>query len=200
MKKALITLALYLASSPTFSAEIPTALTGRAKLSCEALLCLPSGGSGVAECRPSIREYFSIIERRPSRTRRFRLAFLSICPVGDGGATASSTNSKYSDCSFPNPFTIRGGEDCRALASEVIGGTFGNCLSFELNTSACTNFLPGDNEISEFVIFNNGLGTGRTVTLFGICRDDDVGDPVSATQGVSCQNFDSKQVFLDRRF
>ena len=61
-------------------------LTGDARMTCEALLCL-SSGTHPSECTPALSRYFSIHKRTFSRTLSARLNFLNLCP-------ASATNSQ----------------------------------------------------------------------------------------------------------
>ena len=57
-------------------------LTGDAKLSCEAILCLSSSvGRGLSECSPSLDRYFGISHKYLSDTIKARLNFLNICPT-----------------------------------------------------------------------------------------------------------------------
>jgi len=188
---------LFMLPHVSFSAAEP--LTGIVKLSCEALLCLGSGG-GVSECRPSIKEYFSITRKKPSDTFKARRNFLSICPTDDSSGIAASINEKYGQCNFSNPFSVSGGAICNSLLSSAVGGTFGNCISFALNSTTCSDFRPSDSEITEFVTLNQTLNTGRTISLFGICRDEELAASLTNEESLSCENFSSKQTFLDRRF
>ncbi len=57
-------------------------LSGRVKLSCEAILCL-STGSPPGECNPSLSEYFSINYDDFGDTIRERINFLNLCPVSN---------------------------------------------------------------------------------------------------------------------
>lgn len=57
-----------------------TALTGDARLACEAILCLSVAGAP-AECRPALRRYFDIRPRKLSDMVRQRLQFLKLCPA-----------------------------------------------------------------------------------------------------------------------
>jgi len=67
----------YLLANQSFADDV---LTGRTKLSCEAILCL-STGSPPGECSPSLSEYFSINYDDFGDTIRGRLNFLNLCPV-----------------------------------------------------------------------------------------------------------------------
>jgi len=61
-----------------------TFLEGDVRLACEAILCLSAGATGYpAECRPSIRKYFSIVRSKPHKTLTARLNFLRLCPTVD---------------------------------------------------------------------------------------------------------------------
>ena len=83
MKKLLTASLLALFCVPAFADTAPPtqSLTGDTKLSCEALLCLPSP-THPAECRKAIRKYFSIWATKPHKRIAKRKAFLKLCPTG----------------------------------------------------------------------------------------------------------------------
>ena len=83
MKKLLTASLLALFCVPAFAdtASPTQSLTGDTKLSCEALLCLPSP-THPAECRKAIRKYFSIWATKPHKRIAKRKAFLKLCPTG----------------------------------------------------------------------------------------------------------------------
>lgn len=83
MKKFLTASLLALFCVPAFAdtASPTQSLTGDTKLSCEALLCLPSP-THPAECRKAIRKYFSIWATKPHKRIAKRKAFLKLCPTG----------------------------------------------------------------------------------------------------------------------
>ena len=83
MKKLLTASLLALFCVPAFAdtASPTQSLTGDTKLSCEALLCLPSP-TQPAECRKAIRKYFSIWATKPHKRIAKRKAFLKLCPTG----------------------------------------------------------------------------------------------------------------------
>ncbi len=82
--KILIT-SLFIASL-LYSEQLPDlniqTLSGKTKLSCEAILCL-STGNRPSECNPSINYYFNIHKKKWKDTKKARRNFLRICPVGD---------------------------------------------------------------------------------------------------------------------
>lgn len=78
MRKQLL-LAMSILSGTTLFAD--DALSGSAKLACEAILCL-SSGTRPSECTPSLDQYFSISAEKWSDTIAKRKSFLQLCPVG----------------------------------------------------------------------------------------------------------------------
>ena len=78
MKLKSLALSFLLLSSFSSAQE----LSGDAKLSCEAILCLSSSvGRGLSECSPSLDRYFGISHKYLSDTIKARLNFLNICPT-----------------------------------------------------------------------------------------------------------------------
>ncbi len=71
-----------LALQPVLAADNIDYLTGDPKLACEAILCL-SSIYRPGESTPSLTRYFSIRDKRPSRTIRKRKNFLQLCPKDD---------------------------------------------------------------------------------------------------------------------
>ncbi|MDG6896491.1 hypothetical protein A6A19_00325 [Actinobacillus delphinicola] len=69
---------LFLISS-VYASGVYESFTGDKKLACEAILCL-STGSRPAECRPSIKKFFSIHGKKPWKTIQLRKQFLELCP------------------------------------------------------------------------------------------------------------------------
>jgi hypothetical protein len=80
MKKLLYALLLVF-TLPALAAE-DEELTGDAKLSCEAILCL-SSGERPDECDPALKRFYSIKKKTTSKTIKAREDFLSKCPVVD---------------------------------------------------------------------------------------------------------------------
>lgn len=65
------------------------ALTGAAKLACEALLCL-SSNVRPGSCTPSLSRYFNIKHYKPWKTFDLRFDFLSLCPTANSGSSMTS--------------------------------------------------------------------------------------------------------------